>query len=150
MIEYQGYTGVFDFDAELALFAGHVVDLRDEIYFEGKSVDELAESMRRAVDHYLDVCDIRGEKPERPFSGRFNVRVGPTTHRQIAAAAAAAGLSMNEWISGLLEAGLSAIGPGDVMVLEAAAAKEPAKAAPATRGHAAKKRSSRKPPAKPR
>lgn len=119
MIEYQGYTGVFEFDAELALFAGHVVDLRDELYFEGESVEELSESMRRAVDQYLEVCKIRGEKPEKPFSGRFNVRVGPTTHRQIAAAAAAAGLSMNEWISGLLESGLSAIDrAAEVLVLD--------------------------------
>lgn len=119
MIEYQGYTGVFEFDAELALFAGHVVDLRDELYFEGESVEELSESMRRAVDQYLEVLKIRGEKPEKPFSGRFNVRVGPTTHRQIAAAAAAAGLSMNEWISGLLESGLSAIDrAAEVLVLD--------------------------------
>lgn len=34
MIEYKGYTGVFEFDPELLLFSGHVVDLRDEIYFE--------------------------------------------------------------------------------------------------------------------
>ncbi len=32
----KGYTGVFEFDPELRLFAGHVVDLRDEINFEGE------------------------------------------------------------------------------------------------------------------
>jgi predicted HicB family RNase H-like nuclease len=51
MIDYKGYTGVFEFDPELELFAGHVIDLRDEIYFEGESVEDLEASMKRAVDH---------------------------------------------------------------------------------------------------
>ncbi len=41
MIEYKGYTGTFEYDPELELLAGHVIDLRDEIYFEGESVTEL-------------------------------------------------------------------------------------------------------------
>jgi predicted HicB family RNase H-like nuclease len=47
MIEYKGYTAVVDFDPELRLFTGHVIDLRDEIYFEGESVESLEASMRR-------------------------------------------------------------------------------------------------------
>jgi predicted HicB family RNase H-like nuclease len=98
MINYKGYTGVFEFDAELRLFAGHVIDLRDEIYFEGESVEELERSMKRAVEHYLDVCEARGEAPERPFSGRLNMRLGPQLHRAAAAAAAAEGESLNDWL----------------------------------------------------
>jgi len=49
MLVYKGYTGVFEFDAELEVFAGHVVDLRDQIYFEGESVEELKTSMQRTV-----------------------------------------------------------------------------------------------------
>ena len=44
MIEYKGYTGVFEFDTELELFSGFVVDLRDQIYFEGESVEQLKAS----------------------------------------------------------------------------------------------------------
>ena len=98
MIDYKGYTGVFEFDPELRIFAGHVVDLRDEIYFEGESVEELEQSMKRAVDHYLEVCEARGETPERPFSGKLNMRLGPQLHRAAAAAAAADGQSLNDWL----------------------------------------------------
>ena len=98
MIEYKGYTGTFEFDPELRLFAGHVVDLRDEIYFEGGSVEELEGSMQRAVDHYLEVCETRGEAPERPFSGKLNMRLGPSLHRAAATAAAAEGESLNNWL----------------------------------------------------
>jgi predicted HicB family RNase H-like nuclease len=98
MIDYKGYTGVFEFDPELRLFAGHVVDLRDEIYFEGESVEELEVSMQRAVDHYLEVCASRDEAPERPFSGKLNMRLGPQLHRAAATAAAAEGQSLNDWL----------------------------------------------------
>jgi predicted HicB family RNase H-like nuclease len=98
MIEYKGYTGVFEFDSELELFSGFVVDLRDQIYFEGGSVEELKASMRRAIDHYLEVCEARGEEAEKPFSGKLNVRLGSDLHRAVAVAAAARGESINSWL----------------------------------------------------
>jgi predicted HicB family RNase H-like nuclease len=111
MIEYNGYTGVVEFDPDLSLFTGHVVDLRDEIYFEGESVEELMESMQRAVDHYVRVCEARGEEPDRPFSGKLNLRLGPDLHRAAAVSAAAEGESLNTWLTKLVE---SATAPGVV------------------------------------
>jgi predicted HicB family RNase H-like nuclease len=104
MIEYRGYTGVIDFDSELKLFTGHVIDLRDEIYFEGDSVSALEASMQRAIDHYLEVCRVRGEEPERPFSGKLNVRLGSELHRSAALAAASEGESLNNWLVRVVEA----------------------------------------------
>lgn len=103
MIEYKGYTAVVEFDPDLRSFTGHVVDLRDEIYFEGASVEELEASMKRAVDHYLSVCAKRGEEAERPFSGKLNVRLGSDLHRAAALAAAAEGESLNNWLVKVVE-----------------------------------------------
>jgi predicted HicB family RNase H-like nuclease len=103
MIEYKGYTGAIEFDPELRLFTGHVVDLRDEIYFEGDSVEALEASMQRAVDHYVGVCRQRGEDPERPFSGKLNVRLGSELHRAAVIAAAAEGESLNNWLVRVVE-----------------------------------------------
>src|SRR5690606_2616231 len=103
MIEYKGHTGVVEFDPELRLFTGHVLDLRDEIYFEGDSVEALEASMQRAIDHYLEVCDRRGEDPERPFSGKLNVRLGSELHRAAVIAAAAEGESLNNWLVRVVE-----------------------------------------------
>jgi predicted HicB family RNase H-like nuclease len=103
MIDYKGYTGVIEFDPELRIFTGQVVDLRDEIYFEGDSVEALEASMHRAVDHYLEVCTQRGEEPERPFSGKLNVRLGSELHRAAAVAAAAGGESLNTWLTRVVE-----------------------------------------------
>ena len=104
MIEYKGYKGIIEFDPELRLFTGHIVDLRDEIYFEGDSVEALEASMRRAVGHYLSICEQRGEEPERPFSGKLDVRLGAELHRAAAVAAAAEGESLNDWLVRVVEA----------------------------------------------
>lgn len=103
MIEYKGYTGIIEFDPELRVFTGHVVDLHDEIYFEGDSVESLEASMRRAVDHYLAVCQARGEEPNRSFSGKLNLRLGSDLHRAATLAAAAEGQSLNNWLVRVVE-----------------------------------------------
>lgn len=103
MIEYKGYTGAIEFDPDLRLFTGYVIDLRDEIYFEGDSVESIEASMRRAVDQYLSVCEQRGEDPERPFSGKFNLRLGSDLHRAATLAAAQEGESLNNWLVRVVE-----------------------------------------------
>jgi predicted HicB family RNase H-like nuclease len=103
MIEYKGYTGVFDYDPDIETFTGHVIDLKDELYFEGDSVDELKSSMERAVDQYLEVCEKRGEDPARPFSGQLRVRMDSSLHQRAAVLAAASGLSLNALVIRALE-----------------------------------------------
>lgn len=66
MIQYKGYTGVFEHDAEYGFFAGHVVGVTDGIYFEGRSMGELRESMGCAVDAYLARCAEKGREPCSP------------------------------------------------------------------------------------
>ena len=99
MIEYRGYTGVFEYDDEYEFFSGHVVDTRDGINFEGRSVAELKESMQRAVDDYLDFCEETGREPSKPYSGRILVRVDPDLHRRLATGARGARMSMNAYIA---------------------------------------------------
>ena len=103
-MEYKGYTGVFEYDPEFEILAGHVVDLRDQIYFEGTSIDELKASMCTVVDHYLEVCAERGEEPEKPFSGQLRLRMDPELHREVAIASSTQGVSINTWILAALRA----------------------------------------------
>lgn len=98
MIEHKGYTGVFEYDPELELLTGHVIDIRDEIYFEGTSVPEVKANMAELVDEYLKVCESRGEEPAKPFSGNLRLRMDTDLHRQVAREAAVAGTSLNSYI----------------------------------------------------
>ena len=99
MIEYKGYTGVFEYDDEYEFFSGHVVDTRDGINFEGSSVAELKASMRRAIDDYLEFCEDTGRAPSKPYSGRILVRIDPELHRRLATRANGQRMSMNAYIA---------------------------------------------------
>lgn len=126
MMEYKGYTAKVEFDDEAGLFHGHVLHTRDVITFQGKSVDELRLAFKDSVDDYLDFCASRGEQPEKPFSGRFLVRIDPELHRRIAIAASIGGDSLNTWVSKCFQRVLSPEPPlnrTSVAMMEAPLAK---------------------------
>jgi predicted HicB family RNase H-like nuclease len=102
MMTYKGYSGWVKFDAEAEIFHGEVVGLRDVVTFQGTTVEELKEAFRESVDDYLEFCQQRGEPPDKPFSGRFLLRVDPVLHRRIAELSAQEGESLNNWIASQL------------------------------------------------
>ena len=65
MLNYKGYRGRVNFDDEAGLFHGEVLDLKDVITFQGKSVEELEHAFRDSIDEYLAFCQERGKEPER-------------------------------------------------------------------------------------
>lgn len=107
-MEYKGYTATVEFDNEAGLFHGRVLNLRDVITFQGTSVDELRHEFGESVEDYLDWCVERGEEPDKPCSGKFVVRVEPSLHRDAIVASGLAGLSLNSWVAGALQAAVAA------------------------------------------
>ncbi len=103
MIEYKGYLGKVEFDSEAGLIHGEVINTRDVITFQGRSVDELTRAFRDSVQDYLAFCTERGEDPEKPFSGQFVTRISPELHRQARIAAAVSGMSLNAWVAEQLQ-----------------------------------------------
>jgi predicted HicB family RNase H-like nuclease len=103
MLEYKGYTAHVELDSEAGIFHGDVLDTRDVITFQGKSVDEVQEAFRESIDDYLEFCAQRGEEPDKPFSGRLMVRLSPNLHRRLYAEARHEGKSLNQFISEKLE-----------------------------------------------
>lgn len=99
MLEYKGYKGDAEFDAEAGVFHGEVLDTRDVITFQGTSVEELERAFRDSVDDYLAFCAERGEEPDRPFTGRLTLRLPPELHRHAFIQARRAGKSLNQWIT---------------------------------------------------
>ena len=95
---YKGYQARVELDEEAGVFHGEVINTRDVITFEGASVKELKRAFQDSVDDYLDFCASRGEDPEKPFSGKFLVRVPPEVHRQIMTEARRQGRSLNSYV----------------------------------------------------
>ena len=103
MLNYKGYSGRVEFDDESGLLHGEVVDLRDVVTFQGRSVEELESAFRDSIDDYLAFCKDRGEQPDKPFSGRLMLRLPPDLHRRVYVRAQHEGKSLNQWISDKLE-----------------------------------------------
>jgi predicted HicB family RNase H-like nuclease len=99
MMNYKGYPARVEFDDDAMIFHGEVIGIRDVVTFQGKSVKEIEKAFHDSVDDYLDLCKGRGETPDKPFSGRFVVRVSPEIHRKVYVSAKKSGQSVNAWLN---------------------------------------------------
>lgn len=98
MMEYKGYVGKAEFDDEADIFHGEVLLTRGIVTFQGRTVTELKKAFRDSIDDYLNFCREQNITPEKPFSGKFMLRLNPEAHRRVALAAKLAGKSLNAWV----------------------------------------------------
>lgn len=106
MMEYKGYIGKVELDEDAGILHGEVINVRDVITFEGESVDEVQKAFRDSVDDYLDFCAKRKESPEKPFSGKFVIRLPAELHRKAYIQAKLEDKSLNGWVTDVLESAL--------------------------------------------
>lgn len=99
MLEYKGYIARIDFDNDDEFLHGEVINIRDVITFKGKSVKELKVELKNSVECYLEFCKKKHKDPDKPFSGKFIIRVPPDLHRELYTSAKMQGLSLNKWIA---------------------------------------------------
>ena len=97
-MNYRGYTAHVEFDSEENVLLGRVADISDVVTFEATSVDDLEREFRTSVDEYIAFCEEKGRRPEKPFSGRFVLRITAEEHRAVASAARLKRQSLNTWI----------------------------------------------------
>jgi predicted HicB family RNase H-like nuclease len=110
MMEYKGYVGTVELDPDAKVFSGQVIGTRDIITFEGTTAEQVLRAFHDSVDDYLDFCKSRGEKPEKPYSGKFVVRTAPETHRLVSVLAKAHGQSLNAFVNERLTSGGAELG----------------------------------------
>jgi predicted HicB family RNase H-like nuclease len=99
MMRYKGYIGDVTYDADAKLFHGEVIGLKDIITFQGTTVEELEKAFHDSIDDYVIWCKERGEKPEKTFSGKLNLRMSPDLHAHLALEAAKRNMSLNDFIN---------------------------------------------------
>lgn len=98
MMEYKGYIGNVEYDSDAKIFHGEVINTKDVITFQGISVDEIEDAFRESIDDYVEWCLADGVSPEKPYSGKFNLRLSPELHKNIAIAAKNMKLSINKFV----------------------------------------------------
>jgi predicted HicB family RNase H-like nuclease len=106
MMHYKGYFAAVEFDPDDRILHGRVAGIKDVVNFFSKTVDGIEMEFHKSVDEYLAYCRRRGEKPEKPVSGRFVVRVDPDIHRALAAMSDVRNRSINSIVQELLQQSL--------------------------------------------
>ena len=98
MMEYKGYLGTVEYDAGAKIFHGDIINTRDVITFQGTTVKEIEQAFRESIDDYIAWCKEEEVEPEKPYSGKFNVRLSPELHRQTAILAKKRNMSLNSFV----------------------------------------------------
>lgn len=127
-LKYKGYIGSVAYSEPDKVFFGKLEGIDDLVNYEGESVMELTEAFHEAVDDYLIFCEEHNCKPEKSYSGSFNVRISPATHRDIANLAAEAGISINAFVKRALSEAVKHpwVEPGSLVTGYGAERPEPA------------------------
>ena len=103
IMEIDGYKAKIGYDPELDQFRGEILGLNGSADFYGKTPASLRKEFKNSLKVFLEVCEEKGIEPVKNYSGKFNLRITSRLHREIAARAAAADKSINEWISETLK-----------------------------------------------
>ena len=103
MMEYKNYIGNVEYDSDARIFHGEVINTKDVITFQGKNVDELERAFKESVDDYIMWCSEEDVNPEKPYSGKFNLRLSPELHREVAITAKKLNVSINKFVEKALE-----------------------------------------------
>jgi predicted HicB family RNase H-like nuclease len=99
MLNYKNYIANIKFDDRAEIFYGEVANTRDVITFQGKTAKELKKAFIDSVEDYLTFCAERNETPDKPFSGKFNLRIDPLLHKEAYSTAQEEGISLNQLVT---------------------------------------------------
>lgn len=98
MLIHKGYVGKVEYDDEADIFHGEVIGLRDVVTFQAETAKGIKEEFVASVEDYLEFCAEKGRTPEKPYSGKFVLRLPYETHKAASLAAKHNGVSLNQWI----------------------------------------------------
>ncbi|RLA57561.1 MAG: toxin-antitoxin system HicB family antitoxin [Gammaproteobacteria bacterium] len=103
IMKVDGYSAKIVYDAELDQFRGEILGLNGSADFYGNSLAALRKEFRKSLSVFLEVCDENGLNPRKEYSGKFNLRIQPGLHGEIAAMASGEDKSINQWVSDVLQ-----------------------------------------------
>ncbi len=103
IMEVEGYKAKIEYDPELDQFRGEILGLNGSADFYGKTPASLRKEFKNSIKVYLEVCEEKGISPTKEYSGKFNLRIPPRLHSEIAARATAEDKSINQWVSEILK-----------------------------------------------
>jgi len=107
IMEVDGYKAKIEYDPELDQFRGEILGLNGSADFYGKNPASLRKEFKNSLRVFLEVCKEKDLSPSKQYSGKFNLRIPPRLHSEIAVRATAENKSINQWVSEALNNSVS-------------------------------------------
>lgn len=83
MMKYKDFSGSVEISIADNVLYGKLLHINGLVTYEAETPTALEMAFHEAVDDYLLDCAQRGISPQKPCSGKFNVRIEPEKHRTI-------------------------------------------------------------------
>lgn len=99
ILEIDGRKATISYDPDIELFRGEFIGLNGGADFYSDSITGLVQEGRKSLQVFLDVCREKGIEPYKIYSGRFNLRLNPELHEQLAVMANSQQISLNAVIT---------------------------------------------------
>jgi predicted HicB family RNase H-like nuclease len=99
IMEINGYRAVIQYDPEIEMFPGEFIGLNGGADFYAKDVNNLRQEGEISLRVFLEMCREEGVEPRKEYSGKFNLRLPPELHTELALKAASSGKSLNQWVT---------------------------------------------------
>lgn len=103
IMEINGYKTMIQYDPAIDQFRGEFIGLNGGADFYATTIEQLKKEGEASLKVFLEICKEEGINPRKEYSGKFNLRVPPELHAEIAAKAAAEGKSLNKCVTDLLD-----------------------------------------------
>ena len=103
VLKYKNFIGSVEYSETDKILFGKVLGIRGLISYEGQNVEELEQDFRAGVDEYLEICTEKGIKPQKSFTGTFNVRIPSDTHSMAVVKAQELGINLNTFVKYAIE-----------------------------------------------
>jgi predicted HicB family RNase H-like nuclease len=98
ILKYKDYIAKIEYSIEDEMIIGTVIGTRDAIIFQCDTTDsaEIEKCFHEEIDAYLETCLELGRKPDKSYSGAFNVRISSEAHRKVSIISEKKGVSLNK------------------------------------------------------
>ncbi|GAA3975404.1 type II toxin-antitoxin system HicB family antitoxin [Hymenobacter antarcticus] len=98
VLTHKGYFSIVKYSPESEILYGRIEAIVDLVSYEGETAKEVKAAFEEAVESYLETCVEVGKKPDKPYTGTFNVRVNTDLHRKAAILSKQRNISLNQLI----------------------------------------------------
>ncbi len=101
-MEIQNYKAIIQYDSTLDMFRGEFVGLNGGADFYASNIKDLHKEGEKSLKVFIEMCCEEDINPRKEYSGKFNLRVSPKLHAEVATKAAAEGKSLNKCVADML------------------------------------------------